>query len=92
MEKIRYKEFYNTNRGIPEPKWGMKMEDKDYPLQCPTCGSQNMFASASSDDPEEIFPNETVRCGHCGHITDWYEALTQRRNHPTEIPREVVRC
>lgn len=92
VEPITYKEFYNKDRGLPEPKWGPKMSElsPNFLLQCPTCGSQNMYGSASPDDPCEIFPNETVRCGNCGHITDWYEALTQWEIHYTETPREVV--
>lgn len=49
-----------------------------------------MYSSAHPDDPEEIVGHETVRCGHCGQITDWYEAFQQRRSHPTDTPREVV--
>jgi len=43
-----------------------------------------MYASAHPDDPCEIFPNETVRCGDCGHITDWYEAVSSYEHHYTE--------
>lgn len=93
-EPITYKEFYNKDRGLPEPKWGPKMTEISpvFPLQCPTCGSQDMYASGSSDDPEEIFPHETVRCKHCGRIADWYEARKQTVYHPTDAPREVVRA
>lgn len=89
---VTYKEFYNKDRGLPEPRWGPKMSElsPSYPLQCPCCGSQDMYGSGSSDDPEEIFPFETVRCGHCGIISDWYEALKQGRNHPTDAPRPVA--
>ena len=66
---LRYKEFYNKDRGLPEPVWGERADG----LQCPNCGSQEMYFSGSPDDPEEIL-GETVRCGHCGRITDWYEA------------------
>lgn len=86
-EVIRYKATYNKDRSLPEPKWGSKMAG----LQCPTCGSQDMYGSGDPDDPEEVFPYETVRCSHCGHITDWYEAHKQRENHPTELPLEVIR-
>ena len=61
------------------------------PLQCPHCNSQDIYASASPDDPCEVFLSETVRCGHCGWITDWYEALCQRRYHPTNEIMEVAR-
>jgi hypothetical protein len=73
---IEYKATYNEGRGLPEPKWGPPMSEisPDYPIQCPTCGSHNMHASAHPDDPDEIFPHETVRCRDCGRITDWYEA------------------
>jgi len=84
---ITYKEFYNKDRGLPEPKWGSRMDN----LQCPNCGSRDMYGSAHPDDPEEIFPYETVRCGHCGQITDWYEAFKQRKNHPTLSPTKVIR-
>jgi len=43
-----------------------------------------MYASAHPDDPCEIFPHETVRCGDCGHITDWYEAVSSYEHHYTE--------
>lgn len=90
---IAYKEFYNKDRGLPEPRWGPKMSELSpgYPLQCPNCGSQDIYGSADPDDPEEIFPHETVRCAHCGTISDWYEAFRQRENHPTDTPREVIR-
>ena len=84
---IKYKEFYNKDRDLPEPVWGGKKEG----LQCPTCGSQDMYESASIDDPEEIFSTETVRCGHCGHVTGWYEAHKQRENHPTDLVKEVTK-
>ena len=84
---IRYKEFYNKDRGLPEPKWG---GDALTPLQCPTCGSIDMCYSGSPDDPEEIL-GEAVRCRHCGYITDWYEAHKQKQNYPTDIPRRVIR-
>lgn len=83
---LRYREFYNKNRGLPEPKWGVRCPG----LQCTWCNSQDMYFSGSPDDPEEIL-HETVRCGHCGRITDWYGAHKQRENHPTEIVLEVVR-
>ena len=84
---LQYKEFYNTERGLSEPLWGSELED----LQCTTCGSREMYESASPDDPEEIFPSETVRCAHCGRITDWYGALKQREIHPTEEVRGVLK-
>lgn len=92
-EQIEYKSTYNEGRGLPEPKWGPLMSEisPDYPLQCPTCGSHDMYASAHPDDPEEIFPNSTVRCSNCGHITDWYEALTSYEHHYTKTPRPIVR-
>jgi len=89
---IVFKEFYNIDRGLIEPKWGPEMSNVSrIGLQCPTCGSQDIYGSASPDDPEEIFPFEMARCGHCGHITDWYEACKQYRYHRTRTPREVVR-
>jgi len=84
---MEYKETYNTDRGLPEPLWGEKMEN----LQCPNCGSDDMYGSASPDDPEEIFPYETVRCKHCGQITDWYEAYKQKEFHPSDTVLEVMR-
>lgn len=86
--KLQYKEFYNKDRGLPEPKWGHLLEG----LQCPSCGSQEMYSSAHPDDPEEIIGVETVRCWHCGRITDYYEASKQRQSCPTEVVREVVKC
>lgn len=82
---ILYKEFYNKSRGLPEPKWGSKAEG----LQCPTCGSTDMYYSGSPDDPEEVF-GDTVRCKNCGRITDYYEAHKQKQHHPTGTPMEVV--
>ncbi len=89
---IKYKEFYNKDRGLPEPKLGsiVPQSNCDYPLQCPTCCSANMYYSAHPDDPEEVFSN-TVRCENCGHITDWFEAYKQRENNPTDALREVIR-
>lgn len=87
MSKIVYKEFYNKDRGLPEPLWGGKVEEAQ--VQCPTCGSTDMYYSAAPEDPEEIFSN-TVRCKHCGHITDWFEAFSQKVHHPTDTPREVM--
>ncbi len=93
-QPIVYKKFYNKDsqgreiRG-PEPRWGGKVEEAK--IQCPTCGSTNMYYSGSPDDPEELFGTAgSVRCKHCGHITDWFEALKQRKHHPTDNPREVV--
>jgi len=83
---MKYKEFYNKDRGLPEPVWGKEAKN----LQCPNCSSQELYFSGSSDDPEEIL-GETVRCKHCGRITDWYEAHKQRENHPTEEVREVIK-
>jgi len=82
---ITYKEFYNKDRGLPEPRWSSGVAG----LQCPTCGSQDMYYSGTPDDPEEVFSD--VRCGHCGRITDYYEAFKQRKNYPTDTPRVVVR-
>lgn len=84
---LRYKEFYNEGRGLPEPKWGSKAEG----LQCPNCGSWDMYYSGSPDDPEEILSGETVRCGHCGCITDWYEARKQREHHHAEEVKVVIK-
>lgn len=87
---IVYKEFYNKNRGLPEPIWGEKLPQSncDYPCQCPTCGSPDMYYSGTPDNPEEV--SSDVRCGHCGHITDYYEAFKQRIYHSTDTLREVV--
>jgi len=49
-----------------------------------------MFASAHPNAPEDVLYHETVRCGDCGRITDWYEADKQYQNHYTEHPRKVV--
>jgi len=94
LQPIQYKRTYNEGRGLPEPKWGRPMSEisPDYPIQCPTCGSHNMYATAHPDDPCEIFPHETVRCGNCGHITDWYEAVCQYEHHYTETPMAVTRA
>ncbi len=82
---VEYKEFYNKDRELPEPRWSSRVAG----LQCPTCGSVEMYYSGSPDDPGEV--SEMVRCGLCGHITDYYEAFKQRKYHPTDTPREVVR-
>lgn len=88
---VPYIEFYNKDRGLPEPVWGDKARTfKGKPLQCPRCGSTDMYYSASLDDPEEIF-QDFVRCKHCGSITDWYEAHKQRVTHPVDVPMEVFR-
>ncbi len=89
-QPIIYKKLYNKDRGLPEPKWGSMVEGAV--IQCPMCGSTDMCYSGSPDDPEEMFGGGgCVRCKHCGHITDWFEALEQREHHPTDTPREVVR-
>ena len=89
---IQYKATYNDGRGLPEPKWGPLMSEisPDYPLQCPSCCSHNMRASAHPDDPTEIFGGETVRCVDCGHITDFYEAYKAYQLHYTDTLRQVV--
>jgi len=83
---------YNKDRGLPEPKlgWLMSEVDPDHPLQCPACGSHEIYASAHPDDPEEILRYEAVRCGNCGRITDWYEAFQAYQLHYTEQPRSVT--
>jgi len=81
---VTYKEFYNEDRGLPEPRWSSKVAG----LQCPTCNSVDMYYSGTPDDPEEVFSD--VRCGNCGHITDYWEAFKQRTNHPASTPREVI--
>ena len=86
VEPIIYKEFYNKEHRLKEPRWGDKVEDND--VQCPTCGSTDMYFSAHEDDPEELF-GDFVRCKNCGHITDWMEAYKQRLNHPSKTCRIV---
>ena len=81
---IAYKEFYNKGRGLPEPRWSSKVAG----VQCPTCGSRDIYYSGTPDDPEMVLSD--VRCGHCGHITDWYEAHKHLENHSTDTPREVT--
>ncbi len=89
-QPITYKEFYNKDRGLPEPVWGNKVPGPA--IQCPTCGSTDMYYSGSPDSPEEVIAAAgDVRCKHCGHITDWFEALKQREHHPTDTPRAVIR-
>jgi len=90
--QIEYKATYNEGRGLPEPKWGLPVSQLSpgYPVQCPTCGSHSMRASAHPDDPEEIIGVDTVRCVDCGHITDFYEAYKQYQFHYTDTPLLVV--
>ena len=88
LPPITYKEFYNKDKGLPEPMWGRECSSITT-VQCPWCGSTNMHYSASPDDPEEIL-QDTVRCKNCGRISDWYEAYKQGRNHPTDAPREII--
>lgn len=89
-QPIVFKEFYNKDRGLPEPIWGDKVPGPV--VQCPTCGSTDMYYSGSPDDPEEVLVAAgDVRCKHCGHITDWFEALKQREHHPTDTPRDVIK-
>ena len=91
MTPIVYKEFYNKDRGLPEPVWGSKCDTYGgVQLQCPNCGSKQIYYSGSPDDPEEIL-SETVRCKLCGSITDWYEAYKQGKHHPTDKPLRVIR-
>ncbi len=85
-EPIVYKRTYNEGKDLPEPVWGVPMPN----TQCPTCASIDMHASASPDDPTEIFGVETVRCFDCGHITDHFEAFKQRQNHSSDTPRNIV--
>ncbi|MCJ7760873.1 hypothetical protein MUP59_07020 [Candidatus Bathyarchaeota archaeon] len=88
---IVYKEFYNKDRGLPEPIWGKKTEKfEGVSLQCPTCGSKDMYYSAHPDDPEEVL-TDNVRCKNCGHITDRYESYKQGLYHSTNAPMKVVR-
>ena len=82
---IQYKSKYNEGRELAEPRWGRKLSL----VKCPTCGSREMYASAHPDNPEEIISSEMVRCGSCGHITDWYEAHKQLRFHAGDTPREI---
>ncbi len=85
---IEYKEFYNKDRSLPEPRWGGKVEEAK--IQCPWCNSQDMYYSAHPNNPEEVF-SDPVRCKSCGHISDWFEAFKQRVQHPTDTPREIIR-
>ncbi len=85
---IRYKEFYNAGRNMAEPQWGRKPTLDD--LQCPTCGSHDMYYSAPPDSPSEV-NMDTVRCKNCGRITDWYEAFMQRKTHLLEMPLLVIK-
>ena len=89
MIAITYREFYNKDRGLPEPIWGPRCDKHaGIQLQCPTCGSKEIYRSGHPDDPEEILW-EAVRCKHCGRITDWYEAYKQGKYSPTDVVREV---
>lgn len=83
---IIYKEFYNKDRGLTEPIWGARAQK----TQCPTCGSRDMYYSAHPDNPEEILI-DNVRCKNCGHITDYFEASQQLKNHPVHTPVRVDR-
>ena len=88
MDKIAYKEFYNEDRELPEPKWGEACSVHTT-LQCPWCNSIDMYYSGSADNPEEI-SGDSVRCKNCGHITDWYDAYIQGEHHLTDTVREVI--
>ena len=82
--EISYKEFYNKDRGIPEPLWGSRCRPyKRVQLKCPHCGSGDVFYSAHPDDPSEI-TRENVRCKSCGRITGWYEAYKQGESNMKE--------
>ena len=85
---IVYKEFYNKGRSMPEPILGTTKLNY---VKCPTCSSLDVYVSAHPDDPDEMFYGETVRCKHCGHITDWYEAHKQWRDHLGGKIRRVIR-
>ena len=90
MTTIIYKEFYNKDRGLPEPMWGAKVSSDDNTvLQCPSCNSKDIYYTAHPDDPGEIF-KDTVRCKACGRITDWYSAYKNGLHHDTNSVLIVV--
>jgi len=68
-KRLKYNSY--QIKGLPEPVWGSEV-DKKFGLRCASCGSDNIYYSGSSADPEEV-SHETVRCGDCGWMTDWYE-------------------
>lgn len=92
MIAVIYKEFYNKDRGLPEPVWGSPCGTHGgVQLQCPTCSSKEIYFSGSIDDPEETL-GETVRCKRCGYITDRYEAYKQGLYHSTRELAEVIQA
>jgi len=71
--KLRYDNY--CVEGLPELVWGSKVTKT---LECPECGSHNIYYSGTPADPEEIL-GEAVRCGDCGWLTDYYEMFKQAK-------------
>jgi len=88
LPPIEYRALYNEDNELPEPRWGGPCS-QHFVVQCPWCGSSDMYYSGSADNPDEVTA-ESVRCKYCGHITDYYEAFMQRANFTTDVVREVV--
>ena len=72
MGKLKFDDY--RIEGLPELEWGDKVTS--HVLECPACGSHNIFYSGTPADPEEIL-GEAVRCGDCGWLTDYYEMHKQ---------------
>lgn len=67
---MKFKLFYNKDRGLPEPLWGPRTKHLH---RCPNCGGDDIHLSAHPDAPDDLL-GESVRCGDCGSIEDSYEA------------------
>ena len=59
--------------GLPPLKWGEEISG----LECPFCGSHNIYLSGTPADPEEVM-GDAVRCGDCGWLSDHYEMYKRR--------------
>jgi len=81
--EIKYNNY--QIRGLPKPLWGQEVP-KEQGLACASCGSNNIYYSASPEDPEEILL-DTVRCRDCGWLTDWYEDY--KAGHPEEYKHDA---
>ena len=76
--KLKYDNY--RIEGLPELAWGEKAAH----LECPGCGSRNMYYSGTPSDPEEVL-GEGIRCRDCGWLTDYYEAFKRREKSSVKL-------
>ena len=82
--KLKYDNY--RIEGLPELVWGGKAVH----LECPRCGSRNMYYSGTPSDPEEVL-GEGVRCRDCGSLTDYYEAFKRRKKSASEAKLALLK-